>query len=63
MIEYQDKGIIIFRTKDAIKSLKTVEEKMYQINRPKKYGWYSYQVDTQWMPSDVLGMMILLLVG
>ena len=33
---------------EFIKNLKTVEEKQYQMNRPKYYGWYSHilsQVD------------------
>ena len=29
---------------EFIKNLKTVEEKQYQINRPKYYGWYSHQL-------------------
>jgi len=44
----------LFKTKEAVKSLKTVEEKMYQINRPKKFGWYSYIVNTEYISSDIL---------
>ncbi len=47
--------IIFFRTKEAVKSLKTVEEKMYQINRPKMFGWYSYIVKTNLIATDLLG--------
>ena len=35
-----------------MKNLKTVEEKQYQINRPKYYGWYSHilsQVEIQYL--------------
>ena len=33
----------------------TVEEKMYQINRPKYYGWYSYMLNPDNVPADLLG--------
>jgi len=35
---------------EFIKNLKTVEEKQYQINRPKYYGWYSHQLSQDWVP-------------
>ena len=37
---------------EFMKNLKTVEEKQYQINRPKYYGWYSHilsQVDIAYL--------------
>jgi len=40
------------KAKEMIKSLKTVEEKMYQINRPKFYGWYTYKVSPDYVSAD-----------
>jgi len=40
------------KAKKQIKNLKTVEEKQYQINRPKHYGWYSYHLNQEWVPYD-----------
>jgi len=40
--------------KTFMKNLKTVEEKQYQINRPKYYGWYSYILTQDWQPFDSL---------
>jgi len=42
------------KAKDAVKDLNIVEEKMYQINRPKLYGWYSYVLDPDYIPADFL---------
>jgi len=42
------------KAKSMVQNLGTVEEKMYQINRPKYYGWYSYMIDPDYMPADVL---------
>lgn len=44
----------IYRTKEEVKTMKTVEEKMYQINRPKRFGWYSFMVKTNSLTSDIL---------
>lgn len=40
------------KTKSFLSKLGTVEEKQYQINRPKYYGWYSYMLTQNWIPSD-----------
>ena len=32
-----------------MKSLKTVEEKQYYLNKPKYYGWYSTMIDAQFI--------------
>lgn len=40
--------------KEAVKNMSTVEEKMYQINRPKYFGWYSYLIDPNYLPVDIL---------
>lgn len=41
-----------FKAKEMVKSMNTVEEKHYQINRPKYYGWYSYILKPDWIPFD-----------
>jgi len=40
------------KAKQMVKDLKTVEEKMYQINRPKMYGWYTYKVSPDYISAD-----------
>jgi len=40
--------------KEHIKQLGTVEEKVFAINRPKFYGWYSYIVHSNHVPHDSL---------
>jgi len=40
------------KAKSFMAKLKTVEEKQYQINRPKYYGWYSYILTQNWVPVD-----------
>lgn len=40
------------KAKSFMNKLKTVEEKQYQINRPKYYGWYSYKLYQDWIPAD-----------
>jgi len=45
----------IAKTKESVKQLGTVEEKMYQINRPKYYGWYSYMIRPDYVAADLLG--------
>jgi len=42
----------VSKTKQFMANLGTVEEKQYQINRPKAYGWYSYIMNQDWIPSD-----------
>jgi len=42
----------VAKTKNFMANLGTVEEKQYQINRPKYYGWYSYMIDQRWIPCD-----------
>ena len=37
-------------SKDFMKNLQTVEEKMYQINRPKHFGWYSFMLEQDYLP-------------
>ena len=34
---------------ELVKSLKTVEEKQYYLNKPKYYGWYSTMIDAQFI--------------
>jgi hypothetical protein len=34
---------------ELVKSLKTVEEKQYYLNKPKYYGWYSTIIDAQFV--------------
>ena len=41
-----------------VKDLKTVEEKMYQINRPKMYGWYTYKVSPDYISADFKGKKV-----
>ena len=40
--------------KKDIRDMKTVEEKQFMINRPKYYGWYSYILHQNTIPSDAL---------
>jgi len=40
------------KTKKMMAKLGTVEEKQYQLNRPKYYGWYSYMLSQSWIPCD-----------
>jgi len=51
--KYKDKKESnIAKTKNFMEKLGTVEEKQYQLNRPKYYGWYSYMLDQNWIPCD-----------
>lgn len=40
------------KAKNFIAKLGTVEEKQFQINRPKYFGWYSYMLNQDWIPCD-----------
>jgi len=42
---------------EFMKNLKTVEEKQYQINRPKYYGWYSHILSQDWVPHSGLDFL------
>jgi len=46
------KGADDAQAKSLMAKLKTVEEKQYQINRPKYYGWYSFKLYQDWIPAD-----------
>ena len=43
------------KARDLVRECDTVEEKMYQINRPKYYGWWSYIMQPDKIPADLLG--------
>ena len=40
------------KTKNFIARLGTVEEKQYFLNKPKYYGWYSYNIRDDCIPCD-----------
>ncbi|XP_023334071.1 39S ribosomal protein S30, mitochondrial [Eurytemora carolleeae] len=42
------------KARDLVRECDTVEEKMYQINRPKYYGWWSYIMQPDKIPADLL---------